>query len=364
MGGKVLVPMREHADRLNAARLQCDVMGSSTLIIARTDAEAATFLTSTIDARDHPFILGATKQLECTFDEHVANEKAQGRCGDQAGAAWIESAQLKTFPELVRDALPDADRAHWDLVTKGKNLSQMKAEASKILGFEPYFDWEAPRAREGYYRVAPSTEYATERAKAFAPHSDLLWMETATPDVEQARDFARNVRADFPDQMLAYNLSPSFNWDAPGVFNNDEEIEAFTDDLAKAGYVWQFTTLAGFHTNGLATEKYVRRFADVGMKAYVEDVQREEKAIGASILKHQTWSGAELMDRMQAVATGGGASTASMGAGVTEDQFEVLPPSDFVVDTNNEPLSRFEHRLMLEARAAAKAVEPRTGAAL
>ena len=95
----------------------------------------------------------------------------------------------------------------------------------------------------------------------------------------------------------------------------------------------------------------------------MEDVQREEKAIGAAILKHQTWSGAELMDRMQAVA-GGGASTASMGAGVTEDQFEVLLPSDFVVDTNNEPLSRFEHRLMLEARAAAKAVEPRTGAAL
>ena len=77
---------------------------------AGTDAEAATFLTSTIDARDHPFILGATEQLECTFDEHVANEKAQGRCGDQAGAAWIESAQLKTFPDLVRDALPDADK--------------------------------------------------------------------------------------------------------------------------------------------------------------------------------------------------------------------------------------------------------------
>ena len=362
MGGKVLVPMREHADRLNAARLQCDVMGSSTLIIARTDAEAATFLTSTIDSRDHPFILGATKQLESTFDEHVANEKAQGRCGDAAGAAWIESAQLKTFPELVREALPEQDKLNWDLVIRNKNLSQMKAEASKILGFEPYFDWEAPRAREGYYRVAPSTEYATERAKAFAPHSDLLWMETATPDVDQARDFARNVRQDFPHQMLAYNLSPSFNWDAPGVFNNDEEIEAFTDDLAKCGYVWQFTTLAGFHTNGLATEKYVRRFADVGMKAYVEDVQREEKAIGASILKHQTWSGAELMDRMQAVATGGGASTASMGAGVTEDQFEVLPPSDFVV--SQKPLSRFEHRLMLEARAAAKAVEPRTGAAL
>ena len=86
------------------------------------------------------------------------------------------------------------------------------------------------------------------------------------------------------------------------------DVRAFTDDLAQAGYVWQFTTLAGFHTNGLATEKYVRRFADVGMKAYVEDVQREEKAIGAAILKHQTWSGAELMDRMQAVATGGGAS--------------------------------------------------------
>ena len=160
-------------------------------------------------------------------------------------------------------------------------------------------------------------------------------METATPDVEQARATAQNVRCRLPSSNARLQPVPSFNWDAPGVFNNDEEIEAFTDDLAQAGYVWQFTTLAGFHTNGLATEKYVRRFADVGMKAYVEDVQREEKAIGASILKHQTWSGAELMDRMQAVATGGGASTASMGAGVTEDQFEVLPPSDFVVDTNN-----------------------------
>ena len=125
MGGKVLVPMREHADRLNAARLQCDVMGSSTLIIARTDAEAATFLTSTIDSRDHPFILGATKQLERTFDEHVAHEKALGRCGDQAGAAWLESAQLKTFPELVREALPEQDKLNWDLVIQNKNLQQI-----------------------------------------------------------------------------------------------------------------------------------------------------------------------------------------------------------------------------------------------
>ena len=81
-------------------------------------------------------------------------------------------------------------------------------------------------------------------------------METATPDVEQAREFARNVRADFPDQILGDGLSPPSTGTRQLVFNNDEEIEAFTDDLAQAGYVWQFTTLAGFHTNGLATEKY------------------------------------------------------------------------------------------------------------
>ena len=155
MGGKVLVlvPMREHADRLNADQcINHDLHAIATSTAwrcplrsefgARTDARALTFLTSTIGAGPPPS--SAPQVAECTFDEHVANEKAQGRCSDRPACLDGSRAQLKTFPELVRDALPDADKLHWDLVTKGKNLQQMKAEYSKILGFEPYFDWEAP----------------------------------------------------------------------------------------------------------------------------------------------------------------------------------------------------------------------------
>ena len=145
-------------------------------------------------------------------------------------------------------------------------------------------------------------------------------METATPDVQQARDFARNVRADFPDQMLAYNLSPSFNWDAEGVFDGDAAIESYTGDLARLGFVWQFITLAGFHSNGLATHNFVQEYAKRGMGAYVEMIQREERRLGVETLTHQKWSGAALVDaQLKAVQTN--SSTLAMGAGVTEGQF-------------------------------------------
>jgi isocitrate lyase len=232
------------------------------------------------------------------------------------------------------------------------------------MGEMPFFDWDSPRAREGYYRVLPSTEYSIKRAEAFAPHSDLLWMETAAPDVAQAQEFARRVRSTHPGQWLAYNLSPSFNWDA-GSFSDDSEIEAFTGDLADAGYVWQFITLAGFHSNGLISHQFAQDFSKRGMRAYVETIQRAERDCGAPMLKHQLWSGAELMDDMQAVATGGGSSTASMGAGVTESQFESaeeevaealppLEPSGFLPTSRTAVLTKTvdtKHH----SRAAAKA---------
>ena len=119
--------------------------------------------------------------------------------------------------------------------------------------------------------------------------------------------------------MLAYNLSPSFNWDASGM--SDLQLSAFNDDLGRLGYCWQFITLAGFHSNGLAVTKISRSFADEGMIAYVRDVQREERDGEVELLTHQRWSGAELVDRMVTIASGGTSSTAAMGEGVTESQF-------------------------------------------
>jgi len=119
--------------------------------------------------------------------------------------------------------------------------------------------------------------------------------------------------------MLAYNLSPSFNWDASGM--NDQQIGSFNDDLGRLGYTWQFITLAGFHSNGLVVTELARSFGDQGMLAYVQSIQRKEREKQVELLKHQKWSGAELIDNMVTVASGGSSSTAAMSAGVTESQF-------------------------------------------
>jgi len=182
-----------------------------------------------------------------------------------------------------------------------------------------YFDWELCRVREGYYRLKPGIEYCIQRGRAYAPHADLIWMETAKPGIPDAKKFSEGVKSVYPHQMLAYNLSPSFNWDASGM--TDTELSRFNDDLGKLGYVWQFITLAGFHSNGLMVTQLARSFADGGMLNYVKNIQRREREEEVELLKHQTWSGAELVDRMVNVASGGVSSTAAMGDGVTEKQF-------------------------------------------
>lgn len=119
--------------------------------------------------------------------------------------------------------------------------------------------------------------------------------------------------------MLAYNLSPSFNWDKSGM--TDDQIANFNDDLGRMGYVWQFITLAGFHSNGLIITELARQYGQRGMIAYVEQIQRQEREKQIELLTHQKWSGAELVDQMVTVASGGTSSTAAMGSGVTEAQF-------------------------------------------
>jgi isocitrate lyase len=158
-----------------------------------------------------------------------------------------------------------------------------------------------------------------QRARAYAPFCDVIWMETNHPGIPDAKRFSDGVHAVHPHQMLAYNLSPSFNWDASGM--TDAQLANFNDDLGKLGYVWQFITLAGFHSNGLVVTKLARSFGDQGMLAYVQTIQRKEREHQVELLTHQKWSGAELVDQMVNVASGGVSSTSAMGAGVTEAQF-------------------------------------------
>ncbi|XP_062106148.1 isocitrate lyase [Humulus lupulus] len=337
MAGKVLVSVSEHINRLVAARLQFDVMGVETVLVARTDAVGATLIQTNVDTRDHQFILGVTnpqlkgKGLATVLAEAMASRKT----GPELQAIednWTKMAGLKTFSEHVVDSIKNANfsenEKNWKLNEWMKHSSYEKClsndqarEIADQLGLKNLFwDWDLPRTREGFYRFKGSVAAAVVRGWAFAPHADLIWMETASPDMVECTEFAKGVKSMQPETMLAYNLSPSFNWDASGM--NDLQMKEFIPRIAKLGYVWQFITLAGFHADALVIDTFAKDYATRGMLAYVERIQREERNHGVDTLAHQKWSGANYYDRYLKTVQGGIASTAAMGKGVTEDQFK------------------------------------------
>merc|ERR1711865_815391 len=311
MGGKVLVSTAEHAQRLIALRLQADVLNTGLVIVARTDAEAATMIDSNIDPIDHPHIKGATIAGVETLAEAMRAKKD----GD-----WETRAGAMTFPDAVAKVMKakGVDAAKWLKESLKMSLPQMR-KAAAAAGFDVHFDWEAARSVEGYYRIEGSTQYCIQRAIAWTPYADCIWMETGKPILAQATQFAQEVRAAAPHQMLAYNLSPSFNWDTSGM--TDGEMESFIWDLAKLGFCWQFITLAGFHCNALSIDLFARDYAERGAAAYVQLIQREERKHGVETLTHQKWSGSELVDSAGNIISGGMSSTGIMSAGVTETQF-------------------------------------------
>merc|ERR1712117_435398 len=211
------------------------------------------------------------------------------------------------------------DPAQWLKGSLKMSLPEMRKAAAGLGVGDIYFDWDAARSVEGYYRIKGSTEYCIERAIAFAPYADIIWMETGKPILSQATQFATEVRKAVPHQMLAYNLSPSFNWDASGM--TDAQMESFIWDLAKLGFCWQFITLAGFHSDALSIDIFAREYAKRGAAAYVQLIQRKERENKVETLTHQKWSGSEIVDEMGNIISGGTSSTGIMSAGVTETQF-------------------------------------------
>ncbi|KAI8874307.1 isocitrate lyase, partial [Ramicandelaber brevisporus] len=321
MAGKVLVPISEHINRLVAIRAQFDIMGTDNLVVARTDAEAARLLTSNIDPRDHPFIIGATNPKLPHLVEAMTEGEARGLGGadlEQIEIDWTTQASLKTYGQTVADELKQIGASpkvieQW--LQRSKTLSNTEARkvAKSEFGVSPFWCWDMPRPREGYYRYIGGDECGIARAIAYAPYADLLWMETAKPIIAQAAKFSSGVHAAAPYAKLAYNLSPSFNWDAAGLTDND--MEEFVGKLGKMGFCWQFITLAGMHATGLSTDLFAREYSKHGMRAYVHMIQRQERENGVETLEHQKWSGAYYIDSMMKMVTGGVSATAAMGAG-------------------------------------------------
>lgn len=249
MAGKVLVPISEHINRLIAIRLQYDIMGVDNLAIARTDAEAATLLSSNVDVRDHPFILGATNDSIGSLVSVMNDAEAANKVGDALQAVednWTKSAGLKLYADAVADAAASKGLAQSKIDQFRKEAASLAhhkavALAKSSLGIAVFWNWDAPRTREGFYRYQGGTQCAINRAVAFAPYCDALWMETKSPILAQAKEFAEGVHAVYPEKWLAYNLSPSFNWNAAGL--DETQMKDYIWALGKLGFVWQFITV-------------------------------------------------------------------------------------------------------------------------
>lgn len=252
MAGKVLVPIQEHINRLVAIRLQFDIMGVENLVIARTDSEAATLITTNVDERDQPFILGSTNPNLRPLVVVLVEAENQGKTGPALEAIeedWMNKANIQLFSTTLSAALraqtsaSPATLERFNQRIAHVSYSQAVAIAQKEFGLKnvPFWDWDAPRTREGFYRYQGGTQCAINRAVAYAPYADALWMETKKPILSQAKEFADGVHAVYPEQWLAYNLSPSFNWEAAGL--GPAEMKDYVWELGKLGFVWQFITV-------------------------------------------------------------------------------------------------------------------------
>jgi len=235
MGGKVLVPTKEAVAKLVAARLAADIMNVPTVIVARTDANAANLLTSDIDDHDAEFLTGE-------------------------------------------------------------------------------------RTNEGFFRVRAGIEQAISRGLAYAPYADVLWCETARPDINEARQFAEAIHAKYPGKLLAYNCSPSFNW---RKHLDDRTIASFQRELGAMGYKFQFITLAGFHALNYSMFELAQGYRERQMAAYVELQQAEFEAEsrGYTATKHQREVGTGYFDELTQVITGGSELAALRGS-TEEAQFQ------------------------------------------
>jgi isocitrate lyase len=249
------------------------------------------------------------------WEDQLSSEK---KCGHMGGKVLIPTAQhLRTLhaARLAADVLdvPTLVIARTDAL--GATLITSDVDERD----QPYVTGE--RTTEGFYRINNGIDIAIARAKAYAPYSDLIWCETGTPDLDEARRFAEAVKADFPDQMLAYNCSPSFNWKR---HLDDETIGRFQKELGAMGYRFQFVTLAGWHALNESTFELAHGYARNGMSAYV-DLQEREFALegeGYTATRHQREVGAGYFDDIATTLSGGNSSTLALAGSTEEEQFE------------------------------------------
>jgi isocitrate lyase len=239
--------------------------------------------------------------------------------------AWEADAGLETYGDAVAELLAFRERegepldmkaADWREFAKAASLYAAR-EKARELGADVPWDCERAKTPEGYFQVRGGIPYAIAKSLAAAPFADILWMETKTADLDDARDFARAIRAVFPDKMMAYNLSPSFNWDTTGM--TDDQMRAFPEEIGKMGFVFNFMTYGGHQIDGVAAEEFATALRQDGMLALAR-LQRKMRLVESPYRTPQTLVGGPRSDAALAASSGRTATTKSMGKGSTQHQ--------------------------------------------
>jgi isocitrate lyase len=389
-GGKVLVSEDEQVKRLSAARFQLDIMGVPGIIVARTDAESATLLDGRGDDRDQPFILGATNVSLPTFKaaflamlrrfqragvEELSGHEFYALCDEEYAAAdawlekagfakaivaaaaeyakstlsvdaaldkvfdkfvdtWQQEAGITTYAEAVGNVIafrhnegdpPPMTKEQWLAFAERAPFYKAR-EKARAIGVNLTWDCEHAKTPDGYYQARGGIDYAIAKSLAAAPFADILWMETKTADLHDAKRFADAIHAAFPDKMLSYNLSPSFNWDTTGM--NDEQMRAFPEELGKMGFVFNFITYGGHQIDGLASEEFATALRQDGMLALAR-LQRKFRLLESGYRTPQTLVGGPRADAGLMAISGRTSTTKAMGQGSTQHQHLVqteVPP--------------------------------------
>ncbi|OBF53095.1 isocitrate lyase [Mycobacterium sp. 852002-53434_SCH5985345] len=240
-------------------------------------------------------------------------------------AAWEDDAGLMTYSEAVAEVLsfdetedesPSMTPDEWRQFAARASLYAAR-EKAKELGVDPPWDPELSKTPEGYYQIRGGIPYAIAKSLAAAPFADILWMETKTADLADARQFADAIHAEFPEQMLAYNLSPSFNWDTTGM--TDEEMKRFPEELGKMGFVFNFITYGGHQIDGVAAEEFATSLQQDGMLALAR-LQRKMRLVESPYRTPQTLVGGPRSDAALQASSGRTATTKAMGKGSTQHQ--------------------------------------------
>ena len=239
--------------------------------------------------------------------------------------AWQEDSGIDTYGEAVAEVLefreregepPSMNATQWREFAGRASLYSAR-EKARELGVDVAWDCERAKTPEGYYQVRGGIPYAIAKSLAAAPFADILWMETKTADLADAREFAEAVHAVFPEKMLAYNLSPSFNWDTTGM--TDEEMRAFPEEIGKMGFVFNFITYGGHQVDGVASEEFATALRQDGMLALAR-LQRKMRLVESPYRTPQTLVGGPRSDAALAASSGRTATTKSMGKGSTQHQ--------------------------------------------